>query len=70
MAKTNLFEVPTQFWLSGFDTFYFRDFPHSSIKFSDFGKNRDNFEYVKEFNKLNSYQPYYCLMNSTTGDYF
>jgi hypothetical protein len=70
MAKTTLFEVPTQFWQSGLDTFYFRENPHSSIKFSDFAKNRSNYEYIKEFNRLNCYQPTYCFRNSVTGDLF
>lgn len=41
-----------------------------SIKFTDFAKNRSNFEYVKEFNRLNCYQPHYVLRNSVTGDLF
>lgn len=41
-----------------------------SIKFADFAKNRSNFEYVKEFNRLNCYEPYYVLRNSVTGDLF
>ncbi len=55
MAKVSVFEVPQLFWQSGFDTFYFRDNPFMSIKFVDFAKNLSNFEYVKEFNRLNSY---------------
>ena len=59
VAKTSIFDVPTQFWQSGFDSFFFKEYPHASIKFTDFAKNRENFEYIKEFNKLNSYQPTY-----------
>ena len=70
MAKVSIFEVPLQFWQTGFDTFYFKDYPYASIKFTDFAKNRENFEYVKEFNRLNSYQPHYVLRNSVTGDLF
>ena len=55
MAKISIFDVPAQFWQSGIDSFHFKDFPHSAIKFSEFSKNRDNFEFIKEFNKLNSY---------------
>lgn len=70
VAKTTLFEVPAKFWQSGIDTFVFKDFPHASIKFNDFAKNRSSFEYIKEFNKLNCYQPTYLLKNSVTGDTF
>ena len=70
MAKTNVFDVPVEFWQSGIDTFYFRDYPHSSIKFTEFAKNRENYEYIKEFNRLNCYQPFYMLKNSITGDTF
>ena len=70
LAKTSVFEVPTQFWQNGFDSFFFKDYPKLSIKFSDFSKNRENFEYIKEFNRLNNYQPYYLLQNSVTGDCF
>lgn len=55
MAKVPIFEVPQLFWQSGFDTFYFKENPFMSIKFVDFAKNRSNFEYVKEFNRLNCY---------------
>lgn len=68
--KTSVFDIPVKFWQSGLDSFHFRDFPHSSIKFSEFAKNRENYEYVKEFNRLNSYQPTYMLKNSVTGDLF
>lgn len=37
---------------------------------ADYAKNKDNFEFVKEFNKLNSYSPSLCLQNSKTGDVF
>jgi hypothetical protein len=70
MAKLPVFEVPAEFWQSGVDTFYFKEYPYASIKFTDFAKNRENFEYVKEFNTLNCYQPYYLLRNSVTGDLF
>ena len=70
MAKSNVFEVPVQFWQSGIDQFYFKDFPHKVITFQEFAKNRVNFEYIKEFNKLNSYQPTYCVKNSVSGDIF
>lgn len=33
------------------------------------GKNRENYEYLKEFNKLNNYAPHFYLLNSITGDY-
>jgi hypothetical protein len=70
MAKVSVFEVPQLFWQSGFDTFFFKENPFMSIKFADFAKNRSNFEYVKEFNRLNCYEPYYVLRNSVTGDLF
>lgn len=70
VAKTSLFEVPAQFWLSGLDTFFFKEYPHKAISFSNFAKNRDNYEYVKEFNKLNGYQPTYLLKHAITGDLF
>ena len=71
VSKVSIFEVPLQFWQSGcFDTFYFKDYPYASIKFADSVKNRENFEYVKEFNRLNSYEPHYVLRNSITGDLF
>jgi hypothetical protein len=67
--KTSVFDIPTQFWSCGFfDTFYFKANPHAGIKLSEYAKNRDNFEYVKEFNRLNCYAPTYCLRNSITGD--
>lgn len=40
------------------------------MSFEEYSKNRDNFEFLKEFNKLNDYQPYICLQNSKTGDVF
>ena len=40
-----------------------------SITFEDFSKNRENYEFVKEFNRLNDYQPHFCLLNPKTGDY-
>ncbi|CDW87012.1 UNKNOWN [Stylonychia lemnae] len=67
--QTSIFDIPNQFWLSGLDSFYFKDSPYKQVSFKEFGKNRDNYEYIKEFNKLNSYAPHYCLYNSTTGDY-
>jgi hypothetical protein len=70
LAKVSIFEVPQLFWQSGFDTFFFKENPFMSIKFADFAKNRSNFEYVKEFNRLNCYQPHYVLRNSVTGDLF
>lgn len=70
MAKVPIFEIPLLFWQSGFDTFYFKQNPFMSIKFADFAKNRSNFEYVKEFNRLNCYEPHYVLRNSVTGDLF
>ena len=70
MLKTSVFDMPAQFWQSGLDAFYFRDFPHASITFAEFSKNRDNFEFLKEFNRLNNYQPSYWLRHSVTGDCF
>lgn len=55
VLKTSVFDLPAQFWQSGIDSFHFRDFPHAKITFSDFSNNRDNFEFIKEFNRLNSY---------------
>jgi hypothetical protein len=69
LCKMSIFEVPLEFWQCGkFDTFYFKQTPYASIPFSTFAKNRDNFEYIKEFNRLNCYAPTYCLKNSLTGD--
>ncbi len=70
MIKTSVFEIPVQFWSEQIDTFYFKDHPYASIKFSDFAKNRENFEYLKEFNRLNNYAPTYCLRHSQTGDIY
>ncbi|TNV78763.1 hypothetical protein FGO68_gene3958 [Halteria grandinella] len=70
MAKTSVFDIPVQFWRSGITSFYFKDYPHTKITFAEFGKNRENYEFVKEFNRLNSYQPYYVLKNERTGDLF
>jgi len=65
----SIFDVPLEFWQCGkFDTFYFKHTPYASIPFSTFAKNRDNFEYIKDFNRLNCYAPTYCLKNSLTGD--
>lgn len=65
-----MLDVPSEFWHSGLDSFYFKDSAGlKSISFKDFAKNRDNYEYIKEFNKMNKYAPHYCLLNSATGDF-
>jgi hypothetical protein len=69
-AKTSIFDVPTLFWQAGLDSFYFKDRPSQGITFAEFAANRDNYEYIKEFNRLNGYQPHYILRNSLTGDTF
>lgn len=38
------------------------------MPFSEYAKNRENFEFIKEFNKLNNYQPYVGLMNQQSRD--
>jgi len=38
------------------------------ISFLEFEKNRSNYEYVKEFFRLNDYQPHVHLLNSKSGD--
>mmetsp|Transcript_45790 Transcript_45790/g.33514 ORF Transcript_45790/g.33514 Transcript_45790/m.33514 type:complete len:89 (-) Transcript_45790:571-837(-) len=38
------------------------------MTFQEYAKNRNNFEFMKEFNKLNGYQPYVQLLNPQTGD--
>ena len=71
VSKVSIFKVPLQFWQSDcFDTIYFKDYPYASIKFADSVKNRENFEYVKEFNRLNSYETHYVMRNSITADLF
>ena len=63
-VKTDVFLLPKQFWQSGFDEFYFKEHPTKQISFAEFAKNRDNYEYVKEFNKLNGYMPTFCIRNA------
>ena len=31
------------------------------MPFTEYFKNRENYEFVKEFNKLNNYEPIYCI---------
>ena len=58
-------------WFSNdFDCFYFNDDAASrkTISFGEFSKNKNNFEYLKEFNRLNDYQPCVNIYNSKTKD--
>ena len=38
------------------------------MTFKELAKNRDNYEFMKKFNKLNGNQPHLTLMSSKTGD--
>jgi len=43
--KTSLFDIPTELFQGGFNGFVLAD--QSTVSFVDFGKQRDNFEFIK-----------------------
>lgn len=49
--KTTLFDIPPCFFRSGFTGFVLAD--NSTMSFAEFGKQRENFEFIKEFNRRN-----------------
>lgn len=38
------------------------------MSLQEFGKNKNNYEFVQEFNRLNEYNAHLNLYNSLTGD--
>ena len=38
------------------------------MSLQEFGKNKNNYEFVQEFNRLNEYNAHLNLYNSMTGD--
>jgi hypothetical protein len=66
--KANIFCIPCEVWQwSGFDSFCFRA-KDSSMPFTEYAANRNNYEFMKEFNTLNENQAHLVLLNSKTGD--
>lgn len=65
-------------WFSpDFDHFYFEEdksakfsqgVARQKISFSEFAKNKSNFKFLQEFNRLNDYQPNIRIFNSKTKD--
>ena len=75
VKNCSLFDIPHLLWaVSSFDHFYFMEENskqaqlRQKISFTEFSKNRGNFEFLKEFNRLNDYQPHVFIQNSNTGD--
>ena len=63
--KASITDLPSEFFRSNFDAFYFTS-NDSSMSFQEYADNRDNFEFLKEFNRLNELQPHVYLMNTKT----
>ena len=63
--KTSLFDVPRELWKSGFNAFKMEN---STLLFTDYAKQRDNPDFVRDFNLSCARQPHLCLLNTATGD--
>lgn len=72
VRNCSVFDIPSMIWSStSFDHFYFLDTQsRQKISFVEFSKNKNNFEYLKDFQRLNDYQPFVNIYNSKTGDIF
>lgn len=68
IIKTNVFEVPREVWRSGFNAFQMESGAESIITFSDYARQRDNPDFVRDFNLACSRQPHLTLVNTSTGD--
>lgn len=66
IVKTNVFDVPREVWRSGFNAFQMDN--DSVIKFTDYARQRDNPDFVRDFNLACSRQPHLSLINTTTRD--
>jgi len=47
-VKTNIFSIPNEIWSQNFDQFVFDS--GKTMTFLEFAENKDNFEFMKEFN--------------------
>ena len=63
VSKPCLFDLPYAVWYNkAFTHFQFQD---SKMPFTDFAKNRSNYEFMKEFWRLNGYQPQITVTDGT-----
>jgi len=65
-VKTNIFSVPNEIWGQNFDQFVFNS--GKTMPFIEFAENKDNFEFMKEFNLQNENKGEISIRNSDTGD--
>ena len=66
IVKTTVFDVPREVWRSGFNAFQMSE--TSTITFADYARQRENPEFIRDFNLACSRQPHLILINTVTND--
>ena len=66
VVKTSVFDIPREVWRSGFNAFQMGE--NRVVTFSDYSKQKDNPDFVRDFNLACSTQPHLCLLNTATKD--
>lgn len=64
--KCSIFDIPCDIFKSkNWNSFYMKSI-NKTIPFQEFKDNCQNYEYLKEFHKMNQYKPHLTLINSET----
>lgn len=52
-VKTSIFDIPSQVWKSGFDSFFLQSKDgDQTIKFASYASQKENIDFVRDFNLM------------------